>query len=432
MSRSLTSWLPLVAFAALGAVLYLLLGFDALAAAPGLGAATLATGPVDMRQMIEAIKSGVDSMRNDTAAQVAELRREIERVEAKGNVAGLVSGAPGSRAGGAASTPSERKAFAQYLRTGQKEFALQAQAKQVSVGVPGEGGLAVPTWFDSEVASLVKEAAPLVGMVRRRRVSNFPARHIVTDRGMASGFVQETAARVATNTPGVLAVEPPYGEWYANPQITQWALDDISFNVVEWIEREIARELSAMQQLAIVSGNGINKPKGFLDAPIVTTNDNLRAFGSLQYFPTGVSGALPATAEATINLLMDVVHGMHQFYRARASWVMSAPVLNVLRRTRDADGRPLLLDSLVSQAPATLLGYPVVECEDMPPPAATSLSIAFGDFDSGYVLDEHEAGLRVVQDPYTNKPYVGFYSTMRFGGSVLDSNAIKLIRFAAS
>jgi HK97 family phage major capsid protein len=96
------------------------------------------------------------------------------------------------------------------------------------------------------------------------------------------------------------------------------------------------------------------------------------------------------------------------------------------------DGRPILLDSLINRQPSTLLGYPVIECEDMPVPAAGSLSIAFGDFDSGYVLDEHEAGLRVVPDPYSNKPYVGFYSTMRYGGAVLDSNAIKLVKFAAS
>jgi HK97 family phage major capsid protein len=41
-------------------------------------------------------------------------------------------------------------------------------------------------------------------------------------------------------------------------------------------------------------------------------------------------------------------------------------------------------------------------------------------------------GLRVLRDPYTNKPYVHFYTTKRVGGGVQDSNAIKLLKIAAS
>ena len=76
-------------------------------------------------------------------------------------------------------------------------------------------------------------------------------------------------------------------------------------------------------------------------------------------------------------------------------------------------------------------GYPVVEAEDMPDIAANSLSIAFGDFARGYLVVDR-AGVRVLRDPFTAKPYVLFYTTKRVGGGVQDFDAIKLMKFAVS
>jgi HK97 family phage major capsid protein len=67
----------------------------------------------------------------------------------------------------------------------------------------------------------------------------------------------------------------------------------------------------------------------------------------------------------------------------------------------------------------------------MPDIAANSLSIAFGDFYRGYLVVDC-AGVSVLRDPYTAKPYVLFYTTKRVGGGVQDFDAIKLVKFAAS
>lgn len=37
----------------------------------------------------------------------------------------------------------------------------------------------------------------------------------------------------------------------------------------------------------------------------------------------------------------------------------------------------------------------------------------------------------MLRDPYTAKPFVGFYMTKRVGGFLVDSNAIKLLKFSA-
>ena len=79
----------------------------------------------------------------------------------------------------------------------------------------------------------------------------------------------------------------------------------------------------------------------------------------------------------------------------------------------------------------TLLGYPVIEAEDMPDVAANSLSVAFGNFRAGYLIADR-GETRILRDPFSNKPFVHFYATKRVGGAIIDSNAIKLLKFAAS
>ena len=59
------------------------------------------------------------------------------------------------------------------------------------------------------------------------------------------------------------------------------------------------------------------------------------------------------------------------------------------------------------------------------------LSIAFGDFRRGYLIVDR-AGVRVIRDPFTAKPYILFYTTKRVGGGVQDFDAIKLLKFAVS
>jgi len=57
--------------------------------------------------------------------------------------------------------------------------------------------------------------------------------------------------------------------------------------------------------------------------------------------------------------------------------------------------------------------------------------LPFGDFNRGYLVVDC-AGVSVLRDPYTAKPYVLFYTTKRVGGRVQDFDAIKLMKLAAS
>ncbi len=81
-------------------------------------------------------------------------------------------------------------------------------------------------------------------------------------------------------------------------------LDDVFFDVDTWLAGEIATEFARAEGVAFISGDGTNKPTGILTGSPVSTGDATRAFGVLQYLPTGVSGAFPTTNPADVLLAL--------------------------------------------------------------------------------------------------------------------------------
>jgi HK97 family phage major capsid protein len=223
-------------------------------------------------------------------------------------------------------------------------------------------------------------------------------------------------------------IAPPTGELYANPSASQAMLDDAAFDVEEWLAGEIAIEFAKAEGAAFVSGSGVSRPKGFLTSATAATADGVRAFGTLQYLASGTAGDFSANPQER---LIDLVQSLRGPYRQGASFVMNAATLARIRKFKTTDGAFVWAPSLAAGVPATLLGYPVVEAEDMPDIAANALAIAFGNFRAGYIIAERtETG--ILRDPYTNKPFVNFYATKRVGGCVTNSEAIKLMKFSVA
>ncbi len=205
-------------------------------------------------------------------------------------------------------------------------------------------------------------------------------------------------------------------------------LDDAAFDVEAWLASEIATEFARAEGSAFVAGNGVNRPKGFLTGPTAIQVDSIRPFGTLQYISTGVAGGFPAAAPQ--DKLIDLVQTLRPPYRQGAVFVMNSATAARIRKFKTDDGAFLWQPGLVAGQPDSLLGYPVVEAEDMPDVAADSLSVAFGNFRVGYLIAERTE-TQILRDPYTNKPFVHFYATKRIGGQVANSEAIKLLKFSA-
>jgi len=312
----------------------------------------------------------------------------------------------------------------QYLRKG---IEAGLEVKAIGSSSDSIGGYAVPEEIDAKIDSTLLAISPIRSIANVVKVGSAGYRKLIASGGTPSGWAGFEAARPATGTATFTEIVPASGELYANPAASQQMLDDAMFDVEAWLASEIATEFARAEGMAFVKGTGTNQPLGFLNSPNATTADGTRPMGTLQFIGTGTAGAFPASNPA--DKLVDLVQSLRSPYRQGAVFVMNSATAAAIRKFKTADGAFLFQPSLQAGQPSTLLGYPLIEAEDMPDIAANSLSIAFGNFKAGYVIAERSA-TTILRDPYTNKPYVHFYATKRVGGQVVNSEAIKLLKFA--
>ena len=323
-----------------------------------------------------------------------------------------------------------KKAFNSFLRKGIETGLADLERKAVNVTTAGDGGFALPEQIESVIAQRLLDISPVRSVANVVSVSTSDYKQLVDTRGMASGWVGEAGARTATNTPTFYEAAALMGEIYANPQATQQSLDDLMFNVEAWVAASIADEFAFREGAAFVSGDGTNKPKGFLNYATLATADSSRAWGTLEHVATGVSADFAASNKG--DKLVELVYKLKAGHRANAVWMTNKAILAEIRAFKESTTNAYLWQpGLAAGQPSTLLGYNVVEAEDMPAKAANSLSIAFGDFRAGYTVVDR-VGIRSLRDPYSNKPYVGFYVTKRVGGMVVNSEAIKVLKFSTT
>ncbi len=334
------------------------------------------------------------------------------------------------RGGGAprSGAASEHKAaFDSYMRRGEATGLRALEEKALTVGTDANGGYLVPDEIEAGVMRALREASPIRAIAGIRQVSSNTYKKPFAITGAATGWVAETGTRSQTTSPTLYELAFPTMELYAMPAATPTLLEDAAVNVDEWVAEEVRTAFAEQENAAFVSGDGSDKPKGFLS--YTTIAEASWAWEKIGYLVTGVSGALPSSDPADV--LIDLVYTLKSGYRANATWVMNRSTQAEIRKIKDADGNYIWRPGDQGGEKPTLMGYPVTETEDMPSIGANSYAIAFGDFGRGYLVVDR-LGIRILRDPFSAKPYVLFYTTKRVGGGVQDFNAIKLLKFGTA
>ncbi len=321
------------------------------------------------------------------------------------------------------------KAFAAYLRTGDDDGlrGLVLEGKALNTQVNAEGGFLVDPETSDRIRGVLKATSSLRAIASVVNVEATSFDVLVDHSDLGSGWATETAALTETTTTQIDRISIPLHELAAMPKASQRLLDDSAFDVEGWLAERIADRFARAEAQAFVTGDGVDKPKGFLTH--ATVDNYLWAWGSLGYVPTGAAGDFAATNAS--DAIIDLVYALNAEYRANATFVMNSKTAGAVRKMKDADGRFLWSDGLAAGEPARLMGYPVLLAEDMPDIGANAHAIAFGDFRSGYTIAERP-DMRVLRDPFSAKPHVLFYASKRVGGDVSDFAAIKLLKFAVS
>ncbi len=399
--------------------------------------ATTTGGSGDINFMFDQFMHSFEQFKQTNDQRLAELERrgssdaltleKINRIDAAlddyksaMDLASLERSRPALEVGNSPFHSDEYKeAFSSYVKRGEE--------KALSIGSNPDGGYLVPDETAGEITRLLTAVSPIRSIAGVREISSSVYKKPVSVSGPAVGWVAETAARPETASQTLAEVTFPTMELYAMPAATSAFLDDAIVDVGQWIAEEINTAFAEQESAAFVNGDGISQPFGFLQAPQVA--QSAWSWGNVGYEVTGVSGAFPASDESDV--LIDLVYALKSGYRQNASWVMNRQTQSAIRKLKDVDGNYLWQPAQNAGGRASLMGFDLVEAEDMPDIGPDTTPIAFGDFSRGYLIVDRR-GVNVLRDPYSNKPYVQFYTTKRVGGGMHNYDAIKLLKFSVS
>ena len=305
---------------------------------------------------------------------------------------------------------------------------FETRASQTATTTGAAGGFALPEVIERQIARLSLDISPIRQIATVRTVGSPDYKELIDVGGAAFEWVGETDPRNQTNTPDLAEVAPTFGMGSAKPQASEESLDDLFFDVENWLIESASEAIAQGEGAAFVSGNGTKKPTGFLAGPApLATADSGRAFGTLQYIPSLQAAAMPTSADT----FYDLIYALRARYRANARWVTSKLLVAALRKYKDTTNNYLWQPSLVAGEPSTFMGYPIVEAEDMPAVGAGAFPLAFGDFKEGYLIADR-VGMRMTRDEITSPGFVKFYVRRRVGGKLRNTQAIKLLKIAAS
>lgn len=419
------------------------------AAAPETKAAGEGASVLELKEAFEDFQSSFEAFRDANDERVGEVERKLsadvvteekvtrindaldsqkrllDRLVLKGRRPEL---GPSAYSGRGALEASEHKAaFENYVRTGDMGGLRRLEAKAVSTVTSPDSGYLAPPEVEAEIGRRLANVSPIRAIAGIRTVSSNVYRKPFSTTGFATGWAAETDARPETNTPTLVELEYPVMELYAMPAATQTLLDDTAIDIDQWIAAEVEMAFAEQESAAFVSGDAVKKPKGFLD--YTSVDESSWTWGNIGYVLTGVSGAFAVTDPSDV--LVDIVYALKAGYRQNAHWVMNRKTQGEIRKLKDTTGQYLWAPPATADGRATIMNFPVAEAEDMPDIGVDSLSVAFGDFSRGYLIVDR-LGVRVLRDPFSQKPYVLFYTTKRVGGGVQDFDAIKLVKFGTA
>lgn len=312
-----------------------------------------------------------------------------------------------------------KTAFTHYLRKGMEGGLELIATKALSDSTAADGGYLVTPHMSETIVKIITEISPMRSLASIETISTDSLDVIEDTQLPGAAWAAETDARSDTTTQQIGKNNIMTYEMYAQPKATQKLIDDASIDVEAWLATKVGEKFAALESTAFISGDGSGKPKGILAYAAGTS------FGQIEQIHSGTS------AVVTADSLITLYYALKDDYAKNATFLMNRSVIQAVRLLKNTTtGQYIWQPGLAAGTPDTLMGVPVAAAADMPVAAADSLSVAVGDFNRGYKIVDR-VGIRILRDPFTDKPYVKFYTTKRVGGEVVNSEAIKLLKLAA-
>ena len=314
----------------------------------------------------------------------------LDKIEAKLNRPAVITGET-------TDADTEKKALQAFYRDGSD---LELKALTTTVGTTGI--MAPP-----QLSTTILEKITLVSPVRQLATTvSMNAGSIAIPRlvdEVTVGAVAETTPdpRPSSN-PTFESIDLKAFEMAHFVPVSRQALEDANVDLSGYLQNHLVRKFGETESRWFVTGNGTTQPEGVMTSADVGEVD---------------------VADLTLDALIDLYHSIKAPYANAGAWLMNSKTVAMIRKMKDADGRPLWEPSLQIGQPATLFGRPVYAAPDMADAESGAAPIVFGDFATAYLIADRIAFEPLREDRATS-PFIQIGGRRRVGGRVVMGEAL--------
>ncbi len=356
-------------------------------------------------------------------ADLADIGKQMTEIEKKAN-------RPRASGEKQEDTPEQaeyRKAFGAYIRTGEGDShsLKQAGRKAMNSTSDPDGGYLILPEMDMAIDRVVGTIGAMARLADTITIGTQKWQKLVKTSGMAMTRVANGGTAGETTEPRYSQVEIEVFPAEVEPWVHNETLADSRINLEADLAEEAAIGFAEGANAEFITGNGVGKARG------ITAYNNVAnasyAWGSVGYIRSGKSGAFMSVAPS--DRVINLQHALKAQYRPGAVWLTNDSTLAVMRQMKDGSGSYYLWQPDPAAAfGGRFLGSPVEVDDNMPALAAASYSLAYGNFKRAYKI-VNRAGTTLIRDNLTTKGQTKFNFRRRFGGGIINFEAVKLMSF---
>ena len=372
----------------------------------------------DLQATVDKINGDLTKFNSD----LVEMAKKANRPSNEGDAKGL--------------TPEQaeyKAAVSTFVRTGKSTEDLTALHRKAygkkaynSSSVP-DGGIFVTSEMDTAILELVRKSSAVASLARQVTIGTDVWKKRVKTSGMVARRIKNGGTGGESDTPKFGYLEIPVFTAEAEPQVENETLDDADYNIEADLSMEAGMAFADLAGTEFVGGTGVQEARGLLGYPTVANASY--AWGKVGFIKSGGAGAFAATSPG--DALINLQHSLKRQYRPGAAFITNDSTLAQIRQMKDGSSSYYLWQpDPLSGFSGRILGSPVELDDYMPDIASASLSIAYGDIGQAYAV-VNRMGTVVIRDNVTSKGVTKFNFRRRFGGGIINFEAVKLMQFSA-
>lgn len=300
-----------------------------------------------------------------------------------------------------------------------EESAVVAEVKAMSREVGPDGGYTLMP-FLGETFTRPFDTSPVRQLASVVTISTDTYKGFLDDDEASASWVGETASRASTDTPEIGKLTIPVHEMYAFPKVSESLLEDSEFDLPSWLMAKVGDKFARTEATAFVSGDGVDKPRGFTTYTQKTSNADVYTRGQVGTKVTASANTI------TTDELVDLRALLHTSHRPNAYFAYNRATESYIRKLVDGQNNYIWQPMYAQGEPDQLLGQRTVIMEDMADIATGNIAVALADFRDCYLVVDR-LGMAVLEDRYSDKPYFGYYVRKRVGGQLKSYSSIKYL-----